>query len=164
MRRLIRILVWLLALPALFACLPAQDVAPAGDETAAAEALVTFFDLLQAGDYAEAAAHYGGSYEVLAGYNPNVDPEDVVTLWRNGCSINGLNCLKVRSHKTDGRTEVGEWLFNVEFSTREGDLFVLGPCCGATEAEQPSASTFPIRVALQEDGRYRVIDLPPYAP
>ncbi len=125
---------------------------------------MTFFDLLQAGDYAEAAGYYGGSYELLTGYNPNVDPSDLATLWRNGCSANGLNCLTVRALTPAASEEPGVIAFDVQFSTREGELFVIGPCCGADETEQPPVSLFTVRVARGDDGRYRVIDLPPYRP
>ena len=153
----------------LIACQPATaaptaNLAPSDDEALAVDALFTFFDKLKAGDYAEAAAYFGGSYEVLTGYNPEVDPADVATLWRNGCSINGLNCLAARSVTLADRPEPGEYTFNVEFSTREGELFVQLPCCGADETEQPPVSLFSIHVARGADGRYRVIDLPPYTP
>jgi len=136
----------------------------AEEVTLAQEALVTFFDKLAAGRYADAVEYYGGDYDVLAGWNPDVEPNDYATLWRNGCSINGLNCLATRSVTAGGFTSKEEYLFSVEFSTREGERFVLGPCCGVTETEQPPQSLFDIRVVLGDDGRYRVIDLPPYTP
>jgi hypothetical protein len=134
------------------------------EQELAGEVAKLFFGYLQSGRYANAAGLYGGSYEVLQGWNPSVNPADSSTLWRNGCSINGLNCLKVRSIQPAEQPNAGEFVFNVEFSTREGDLFALGPCCGADETEQPPVSTWPIRVAKGTDGRYRVMDLPPYAP
>ena len=143
---------------------PTPNLAPSDDEALAADALFAFFDTLQAGDYAEAAQQFGGSYDVLTGYNPEVNPDDFATLWRNGCSINGLNCLKARSLTLAGRPAPGEYVFNVEFSTREAELFVQRPCCGADETEQPPVSLFPIRVVRGKDGRHRVIDLPPYTP
>ena len=143
---------------------PTPNLAPSEDEALAAHAIYDFFNTLQAGDYAEAAQQFGGSYDVLTGYNPEVDPDDFATLWRNGCSINGLNCLKARSLTLAGQPAPGEYLFDVEFSTREGELFVLGPCCGVDETQQPPVWVFPIRVVRGEDGGYRVIDLPPYTP
>ena len=143
---------------------PTPNLAPSDDEALAAEAVYAFFDTLAAGDYDVAAQQYGGSYDVLTGYNPNVAPDDVATLWRNGCSINGLNCLKARSLTLADRPAEGEYRFNVEFSTREGELFVQRPCCGVDETQQPPQSLFPIRVARGADGRYRVMDLPPYTP
>ena len=143
---------------------PTPNLAPSDDEALAADALFTFFDKLQAGDYDQVAQYFGGSYDVLTGYNPAVAADDVATLWRNGCSINGLNCLAARSVTLADQPAEGEYLFNVEFTTREGELFVQLPCCGADDTEQPPVSVFPIRVARAADGRYRVIDLPPYTP
>ena len=153
----------------LIACQPATaaptaNLAPSDDEALAVDALFTFFDKLQAGDYDQVAQYFGGSYDVLTGYNPAVAADDVATLWRNGCSINGLNCLAARRVTLADRPAEGEYLFNVEFTTREGELFVQLPCCGADETQQPPISVFSIRVARGEDGRYRVIDLPPYTP
>ncbi|MBP8949897.1 MAG: hypothetical protein KBG73_13735 [Candidatus Promineofilum sp.] len=150
--------------PAAATATPTPNLSPSDEEALAADALFTFFDKLQAGDFAEAAAYFGGSYEVLTGYNPEVAADDVATLWRNGCSINGLNCLAARRVTLADRPAEGEYLFNVEFTTREGELFVQLPCCGADETQQPPISVFSIRVARGEDGRYRVIDLPPYTP
>lgn len=147
---------------------PAEVVVGAGEPTEEAalaqEALVTFFDKLAAGRYAEAADYFGGDYAALTGWNPDVDRSDYATLWRNGCSINGLNCLATRSVTAVDAMTGDQYLFSVEFSTREGERFVLGPCCGVTETEQPPQSLFDIRVVLGDDGRYRVIDLPPYTP
>lgn len=151
----------------LFGCRAAERAIPATnpqDEAAAEEALTSFFATLAAGRYSAAQALYGGSYETLVGWNPDVAPDDLATLWRDGCSINGLACLEVRSAERDESSATGVYLFNVEFSTREGELFILGPCCGVTETEQPPVSLFPIRVARGQDGAFRVIDLPPYGP
>ncbi len=147
---------------------PAKVVVGAGEPTEEAalaqEALVTFFDKLAAGRYAEVADYFGGDYAALIGWNPDVDQSDYATLWRNSGSINGLNCLATRSVTAVDAMTGNQYLFRVEFSTREGEQFVLRPCCGVTETEQPPQSLFDIRVVLGEDGRYRVIDLPPYTP
>lgn len=136
----------------------------AAEVALAQEALVTFFDKLAAGRYAEAIDYYGGDYGVLTGWNPDVEADDHATLWRNGCSVNGLNCLATRSVTPSGFLTGEVYLFSVDFSTREGKQFVLGPCCGVTETEQPPRTFFDIRVVRGEDGVYRVIDLPPYTP
>lgn len=154
-------------LSALAACLPSYSGIPVtrtDEEKSAIEALTTFFDLLQLGEYTEAAAYYGGSYQVLTDKNPQVDPADVATLWRNGCSINGFNCLKVLNYSLPEQIGPGEFVFDVQFSTREGELLVIGACCGGAETLQPPVSEFTIRVTQGEDGRFRVMDLPPYAP
>jgi hypothetical protein len=134
------------------------------EQELAGETAILFFDYLRSGRYDDAAGLYGGSYEVLQGWNPSVEPADFTTLWRNGCSINGLNCLNTRSVQVAEQTATGEFVFLVEFSTREGELFVLGPCCGANETEQPPVSVWPIRVAKGTDNQYRVMDMPSYSP
>jgi len=150
--------------PAAADATPTPNRSPSDDEASAVDALYAFFDALAGGNYAGATELFGGSYEVLRGYNPTVAAYDFATLWRNGCSINGLNCLQAGKVTLVDRPAPGVYVFDVEFQTREGELFVLGPCCGATETEQPPLSVFPIRVAGGEDGRYRVLDLPPYTP
>jgi len=150
--------------PAAAGVTPTLNLSPSDDEALAVDALYAFFDALEGGNYAGAAELFGGSYEVLRGYNPTVAADDFATLWRNGCSINGLNCLKAGKVTLADRPAAGKYVFNVEFQTREGELFVVEPCCGATETDQTPLSVFPILVARGEDGRYRVLDLPPYTP
>jgi hypothetical protein len=161
------IIILSLLIGALAACLPGDSgvvITPTNDEKSAIEALTTFFDLLLLGEYTEAAAYYGGSYQVLTDKNPQVDPTDIATLWRNGCSINGFNCLKVLNYSLPEQVGPGEFVFDVQFSTREGEMFVIGACCGGAETLQPPVSEFTIRVTQGEDGRFRVMDLPPYTP
>jgi len=43
---------------------PTPNLAPSEDEALAAHAIYDFFNTLQAGDYAEAAQQFGGSYDV----------------------------------------------------------------------------------------------------
>ncbi|KAF0106629.1 MAG: hypothetical protein FD146_2428 [Anaerolineaceae bacterium] len=129
----------------------------------ARQALVAFFDHLNCGEYAEADALYGGDYEALVSFNPALDPADHAALWQNGCRMNGLQCLTVRSatlkdHHSD------TYVFFVEFNDPNGSLFVRGPCCGATETEMPSESHFEYRVAETADGQFKVLDLPVYVP
>ncbi|MEX2029351.1 MAG: hypothetical protein WD906_00040 [Anaerolineales bacterium] len=51
----------------------------------------------------------------------------------------------------------------VEFVTDDGELFVLGPCCGATEAEMPPVWRFPYTVRVV-GGEYLVMEMPVYVP
>jgi hypothetical protein len=149
---------FLLLVLLLGACAPAED---ATDQ--ARQALVTFFESLSTGRYAEAAEYYGGDYEVLTYYNPSLDPDDHVALWENACTINGAQCLPVRSATLKEQTG-DEYIFLVEFSNPGGSLFVLGPCCGATETEMPPISQFDYRVKKTSDGKFVVLDIPVYVP
>jgi hypothetical protein len=148
-------------------CIPQPAFpAPASPTPTAAEAqdtLARFFMLLNAKHYAEAAALYGGDYEVLRGWNPDVNSSDHVNLWERACEQNGLQCLLVRSSslmELQGDTH----RFQVEFSNPDGSLFVLGPCCGADETEMPPVSLFEYRIARNAEGKFLVMDLPPYVP
>lgn len=125
--------------------------------------LINFFDLLNSKQYAEADALYGGDYEQLHLFSAEVDPEDHAKLWSNACELAGLQCLKVRSaafKALQGET----YIFEVEFSNPDGSLFVRGPCCGANETEMPPVSQFEYRVARNANGKFIVMDLPPYVP
>ena len=155
---------------------PASDATPmaTADQTATAtfsqsdvaqarEALVDYFSLLHARRYAEAANYYGGSYDILRDWNPTVDPNDYAALFENGCTINGLMCLEVRTIAQEETASSNEFKLVVEFTSDNGSLFVRGPCCGATETDMPPQSQFPYKVR-KVDGRFLVQDLPVYVP
>lgn len=143
---------------------------PAGTPTAtslpstAAEAqavLIQFFDRLNAKQYAEADVSYGGDYDQLQIFSP--EALDHPGLWAGACERAGLQCLSVRT-ATFKNLQGDTYVFQVEFSNPDGSLFVLGPCCGADETEMPPVSQFEYRVSRNSDGRFRVMDLPPYTP
>ncbi len=93
----------------LSACVPVN-----GDVEQAQQTLVAFFDSLNQGQYAEAVELYGGDYEVLTDNNPSLDPSDYVALWKNACTINGAQCLPVRTATLERK--VGDvCLFIVEY-------------------------------------------------
>jgi len=153
-----RIALFLIIAALLAACAPA----PVRSDTAA-RALVTFFEYLNQGQYTEADALYGGDYETLTYWNPDLDPSDHAALWERGCLQNGLQCLTVQSATFKGH-HGDTYIFFVEFSTADGSLFVRGPCCGATETEMPSESRFEYRVAEIAAGQFKVLEMPVYVP
>ena len=115
------------------------------------EALETFFSLLHDQRYDKAVNYYGGSYDVLRDWNPTVAQDDFATLWRNGCTINGLQCLKIETvvlHEEVSPTEFG---FIVEFMNDDGTLFTRGP----------SETQFEYTVK-KVDNKFLVQDLPIY--
>ena len=137
--------------------------APPADQEQAAETLKSFFDRLSTGDYTGAAELYSGSYETLAAWNPEITASDTGSLWQNGCQVNGLQCLAVRSSKLaqqDGDT----FVFTVEFSNPDGSLFVQGPCCGADATQSPPISQFQVRLQKSPQGSFLVLDMPVYTP
>ena len=133
------------------------------DISKAKAVLKSFFLSLNGGDYTHAAELFGGSYDVLENMNPGIVSGDPVPLWRNACTMNGFQCLKVKRIVKTKRISDTEYHFTIEFKTTDGNLFILGPCCGETESDQPGISQFIITVR-KVDGGYKVMDLPPYVP
>ena len=123
--------------------------------------MIDFFELLNAGKYAQADVLYGGSYEQLQVFNP--DASDHAALWTWACEHWLLQCLKIRT-ATFKLLSGSTYIFQVEFNNADGTLFVLGPCCGANETEMPPVSQFEYRVSMTAPGKFTVMDLPPYVP
>jgi len=158
-----RLLVLSAVLAALWACRPQREQSE--PEAALAEqALRGFFADLHAGRYAQAAAAYAGSYETMIDHNPGLDPADHAALFHNACTINGAQCLQVRSARLLESTEAGEFRFEVEFQLEDGSLFVQGPCCEGSATDFPPLSSFTYTVSKGQDGRFRVVEMPVYVP
>ena len=130
----------------------------------AVSTVVEFYRLLNQGDYAGAVALYGGTYEVLQGYNPDFDPEDKTGLLEAGCRFNGLMCLTVLSMELDQSNNQGSYDYQVVFANPDGSPFIQGPCCGETKETMPPISVFLIQVNCEPSGECKVFDLPPYVP
>ena len=138
--------------------------ATVSDELASARAALTaFFDALNEGEYVKAAALYGGSYEELAAMNPSVDANDHAALLENACTLNGYQCLKVKSIVQQTQTASGAFTFTVEFTTAEGGLFGVGPCCGEAGTVAPLKTQFAYTVQKAGEA-FRVQELPVYMP
>jgi hypothetical protein len=129
----------------------------------AQQTLVKFLSLLNTKKYDEAVSLYGGSYEQLQIFNPEIDPADHVALWEWVCESRILRCLTVRTG-TFKNLQGDTYVFQVEFSNPDGSLFVLGPCCGADETEMPPVSQFEYKVTRNASGQFVVMDPPPYVP
>jgi hypothetical protein len=134
------------------------------DHQEAQTALTAFYTYLNQGAYDLAAPLYGGSYDELEYFNPEIDPSDQLSLLQAGCEFNGLVCLPVRSAAVMDENAQGEFIFTVVFSNPDGSPFILGPCCGASEEEMPPVSEFVVRVNCAAAGSCQVLDLPPYVP
>ena len=166
MRRFSILLVFLLLTGCISPPANIPQVTPTSLRLTASEAhnvLVRFFELLNAKQYAEADLLYGGNYEQLQVFSADVDPSDHATLWSNACELAGLQCLKVRT-ATFKILQGDMYIFQVEFSNPDGSLFVLGPCCGSNETDMPPVSQFAYKVGRNADGKFLVMDLPPYVP
>lgn len=141
-----------------------SGVTPSAAADPAARALVRFFEDLHSGRYAEATELFGGSYEVLIDHNPLVEPSDQAALWRNACTINGAQCMRVRTATLQGSPSGSEFVFLVQFENDDGSVLEAGACCGGDPADFPAVSEFPYSVARTSDGRFLVQDLPVYLP
>jgi hypothetical protein len=129
----------------------------------AQDVLINFLTLLHTKNYAEAAPLYAGEYEQLQVFNNEIDPQDHVALWAWACDHQLLQCLEIRSAELM-HVEGDSYVFQVEFNNPDGSLFVLGPCCGANETEMPPVSQFEFTVSRHADGKFVVMNTPPYVP
>ncbi|MDD2694519.1 MAG: hypothetical protein PHD58_01170 [Anaerolineales bacterium] len=145
----------------------AQQASVTPDEQAiqeAARALSDYLAALSEENYAQAARLYGGDYTVLIDNNPSIPATDYPALFVAGCTLNGFVCdLQVRNFVHETQLSESEFRFTVELNTPQGELFLLGPCCGADPAEEPPWSQFDFLVK-KVAGRYLVQDLPIYVP
>lgn len=130
----------------------------------ARQVLTGFFEALNRADYAAADKLYGGSYETLTTMNPDVPASDHVTLWKQGCQFNGLQCLKVKEVVASDQVYENTFLFVVHFTNADGTLFAQGPCCGEDQTGVSPVSEFQYEVRLNQQGRFQVMDMPPYVP
>lgn len=142
--------------------LPTQTTLPS-TASEAYDVLVSFLMLLHTKNYADAVPLYGGDYEQLQVFNTEIDPNDHLALWTRACDNQLLQCLAVRS--VTFQELVGDsYIFQVEFNNSDGSLFVLGPCCGANETDMPPISQFEFTVTRNADGKFVVMNTPPYVP
>jgi len=126
--------------------------------------LTTYFSALHAGRYAEVTKYYGGGYEVLSSWQPNLNPNDHMRLFKNACLSGRLMCLEVRAVVQEEVVSPSEFKFVVEFKNEDGSLFVHSPCCGALETAMPSQFQFPYLVVKAWNDRFLVQGLPVYTP
>ncbi|HAV76656.1 MAG TPA: hypothetical protein DCX53_04800 [Anaerolineae bacterium] len=125
--------------------------------------LVEFLTLLNMEKFSEAVPLYGGEYDQLQVFNPEIDPNNRIALWSWVCGNQLLQCLEVGEVSfMESKTDI--FIFQVEFTNPDGSLFVLGPCCGASESEMPPVTQFEFRVKKTPAGKYLVMDTPPYVP
>ena len=92
------------------------------NDQAARETLLSFLDNLHDGKYAEATDLYSSTYEPMIGQNPGVSPDDHATLFRNACTLNGMQCLQVKEVILEKKISDAEFLFEVTFFQEDGFL------------------------------------------
>lgn len=126
--------------------------------------MANFYHYLNQGKFNDAAFLYAGSYEVLEGYNPEIDPKDHSSLLEAACNINGFMCLELYSAEFVEQPSEKEFVWNVSFRLLDGSQLEVGPCCGADEEDMPPVSHFEIHVKCDLGSTCKVLDLPPYIP
>jgi hypothetical protein len=134
------------------------------DDQLALDILVDFLQSLHAGQYVKAAQLYGGTYEFMIDHNPGLDPGDHAELLQNACTINGAQCLEVKSAGLDKRASNTEFIFKVDFLNPDRTLFEQGPCCGGSATDFPPQSVFYFTVVKVDEDKFAVMDMPPYVP
>jgi hypothetical protein len=157
--------------------LPWQDQCLPGDEprsrygidssvAAAEQNLIRFFGDLNDGDFEAAAALYGGSYDTMVEQNPDLDPTDRAVLLRAACTLNGAQCLEIRSARSNSTatTDGDEYVFIVEFNRADGSRFSLGPCCGGTADDMAPQTEFRFEVMEMPNHQFKVLTPPVYMP
>jgi hypothetical protein len=117
-----------------------------------------FFTALHDGQYDRAASLFVGC-TIIEHLEPHPGPRDLAAL-RLGCTVNGLQCLRVQSIELEKQVSPFEYAFKVEFENEDGSLFVMGPCCGADESMFTPVSQLPYTVIKVADGDFRVQELP----
>lgn len=159
----------------LLACVPQASSTPTLTQTSvpltslpstvgeAQNVLVNFLTLLNTKAYADSVSLYGGDYDQLHVFNPEIDPKDHAALWSWACDNHLLQCLQVRSTTLE-KVQGDSYIFQVQFNNPDGSLFVLGPCCGANATEMPPVSQFEFTVSRNAEHNYVVMNLPPYVP
>ncbi len=110
----------------ILASLHVDDPIPTAEEIDAHNAntvLAQFLGLLSEGTYQGAVFGYGGDYDQLREWNHGVDPNDFAQLWKNGCEMNGLQCLKVENQSITSHPDADTFIFTVTFLNAEGSRF-----------------------------------------
>lgn len=161
-----RSLVFLFCMLLLVSCRPSVPLPPTDIplESIARNTMMHFFANLNNAEYEDAALSYGGSYEILQGYNPDIDPDDKIALLKASCEFNGLLCMQIM---TAAQVNVEDGLtfhYKVSYRGPDNKEFILGPCCGATETEMPPVRYFDVTVRCDQQDACLVMDLPPYVP
>ncbi len=166
MTKAMKMWVFILLIMVIAACQPSVPLPPTGIplDVIARQVMTQFFADLNNAQYEDAALHYGGSYEELQYFNPDVDAADKVTLLKAGCEVNGLLCMQLMTAEQVSVEGGLIFHFKVSYRAPDGTEFVLGPCCGASETEMPPVRYFDVTVRCNNDDVCLVLDLPPYVP
>ena len=158
-----RVGLFVVALALLSGC--AKSEAQVAEEMVQAETeLVLYFASLATGDFDTAADMMADNpefWEMAQDNNPDIVPEDHGALLAAVCARQSL-CLPVYDVVKAEPVENNLYSFTVKFALGD-EVFVLGPCCGASQDEMPPVSEFTYQVHRVNDG-YKVEAEPLYVP
>jgi hypothetical protein len=125
--------------------------------------LINFFNNLNEWKFTEALKYFTINKETrenLDIYNPDGEIKHI-NIIENYCQAT-LTCLPVIIVWTT-KIDDNEYRYQVQFQKQDGSIFILGPCCGATEEEMPTKDTFEYTVK-KINGTFKVITPPLYIP
>lgn len=132
------------------------------DERNARDSLAQFINLLSTGQYANAAAFYGGDYQILRDYNPDITGDPIsnpsvqdqaavqAQLLERGCTVNGFLCLPQRRIVGATRSDTNTFIVEVELNNRDGSQY-----------SNPANGGAPFSLRVQRiGGQWFVLDIP----
>ncbi|MEW5869450.1 MAG: hypothetical protein AB1894_09250 [Chloroflexota bacterium] len=134
------------------------------DLPAARQALQDYILALAEQRYADAANLYAGDYQVLRNNNSNIPADDSAALFQAACTLNGFICnVSWRNEVQAAPIAPDKYRFSIELSGADGNMFALGPCCGADPQVEPPLTQFDF-IVVKVDGRFLIESLPVYTP
>ncbi|HSQ17673.1 MAG TPA: hypothetical protein VLM83_08255 [Anaerolineales bacterium] len=128
---------------------------PTTDEAQARNALLGFFASLSAGEYAQAAALFGGEFEDTT--RPPEPGESPEAYWADICNF--LCCLPIAEVTAVEQVSADEYRFYVVFAHPLGGRLDRVPCCSAFSAAHPPVWQFAYPVQ-RVDGVWKVMRAP----
>lgn len=100
-------------------------------------------------------------WESMESFSPTEERNDKVKMLKNYCEVVGT-CFKSKVLEVK-KINDAEYELTAQFIEDNGSVFVLGPCCGATEEEMPAQKEFKYKVK-KINGDFKVTNAPVYRP
>jgi hypothetical protein len=137
--------------------LPSAE-APATDEDAARQAILSFFHALKEWRFEDAAKLFGGSYDVYKTQDESISADQPAMAWQNICQMEF--CLDVADILDARLVAPDEYEFQVGFVTDNGARFDYSICCGNFQPT-PAVTWFVYSVSVKKiDGQWLVMGGP----
>jgi hypothetical protein len=112
-------------------------------------------------DFTAAAELYGGSYDQLVEWNPDLHPDDHVALLQRGCLVNGLQCLPVRSIDSRQHSGPDTYEITIQLANADGSVYTLSSTDAAAAGNREQREF--VYVVVRSGNGFVVRELPPYA-